>query len=252
MIDIHTHILPGLDDGAPTLEDAVEMAEAAAAAGITKLIATPHHQSGTFYNPGRTIKQETKKLNNELQKRNIALEVYPGQEIRLHGEIIQELQAGSAITLAASPYVLVELPEDQVPTYAANVFYDLQMAGYKPIIAHPERNEELRARPELLYRFVKNGALTQLTAGSVLGNFGRKVKRFTGDIIEARLAHFLATDAHDTAHRGFLLEEAEQTVSRKFGERTVEQWRYNAGQVLNQGGARREQPMHIKRRRLFR
>ncbi|AJD92264.1 tyrosine protein phosphatase [Jeotgalibacillus malaysiensis] len=232
MIDIHCHILPGLDDGAQDYEDSLRMADQAIDNGITDIIATPHHQTRRFFNEASSVEVAVQELNHYLQSHGRNLTIHPGQEIRIYGEITEELDSGLNMALQSrlNPYVLVEFPSSQVPVFAERTIYDLQVAGYRPIIAHPERNSAITEDPDKLYRLVNQGALTQLTAASVAGEFNKKVQRFSLDCIEANMAHFIASDAHNTDHRGFSLAKAYNKVEKVFG--TAEPFIQNAVSLL--------------------
>lgn len=217
MIDIHSHILPGLDDGAKTEEASLAMALDAVAQGITTIIATPHHKNGKYENTGEDIKFHVAILNKLFQEVKIPITLLPGQETRLYGEMLKDIKNKEILTLNDSRYLFVEFPYGQVPRYAEQALFELLIAGYVPIIVHPERNEELIEHPHKLYEFVNQGALTQVTAGSLTGEFGRKIQRFSYRLIESNLTHFIASDAHNTTSRAFLLNDALSEVKWKFG-----------------------------------
>lgn len=177
IIDIHCHILPGIDDGAADFTESLEMAKAAAKEGIKKIIATPHHRNGSYDNYKDEIIHRTKELNDYLQSEQVKVEILPGQETRIYGEMVEDYEKGEILTLAeVSTYVFVEFPSGNVPRYTEQLLFDLQMKGVTPVIVHPERNAELIQQPDKLYQFVKNGAATQVTAASVVGYFGKKSK----------------------------------------------------------------------------
>src|SRR5699024_1965189 len=159
VIDIHSHILPGVDDGAKTEEDSIAMAEAAVQQGIHTITATPHHLNGVFENVKPSIETSVAILQELFVQEGIPLTVLPGQEIRLNGNMIEDAETGELLTVNHSKYIFVEFPTQDVPRYASNMMYNLQMAGYKPIIVHPERNEELLENHHKLYEFVQKGAL---------------------------------------------------------------------------------------------
>jgi protein-tyrosine phosphatase len=252
MIDIHSHILPGVDDGAQTIDDAIAMAHAAASEGITKIIATPHHKNGNYENPKQKILQHVDRLNAVLKERNIPLTVLPGQEVRIYGEMLKDYENGELLTLTnESPYLFIEFPSNHVPRYAEQLLFDIQMRGITPIIVHPERNAEISENPELLYQFVERGALTQLTAASVAGYFGKKIKKFTLQIIEANLAHFIASDAHNITTRGFHMQEAYQVVKKEFGAGAVYFFRENAELLVDGKTVYRNQPERIKKKKFL-
>lgn len=218
MIDIHCHILPGIDDGAKDEEASIAMAKAAVAQGIQTIIATPHHQNGSYTNTKTSILENVQALNNLLQEEGIPLTILPGQENRLFGEMVSDLQSGELLTLTnETNYLFVEFPSGSVPRYAKQMLFDLQVAGVKPIIVHPERNREIIEHPSILFDLVQRGALTQVTAASVIGKFGKNIQKFTHQLIEANLTHFIASDAHNTTSRGFCLDDAFQHVKERYG-----------------------------------
>ena len=236
MIDIHSHVLPGLDDGAATMEDAIAMAQAAASEGIATIIATPHHRNGVYDNPKSSVLSLAAELNDELKRRGIALTVLPGQEV---------------MTLADTPYILIEFPPDHVPKYAEQLLFDMQVNGLIPIIAHPERNAEIIEQPERLYQLVKRGALAQLTASSVTGHFGKKIKTFSFQLIEANLAHFIASDAHNITNRPFRLRAAYETVRKEFGTEALYYFRENAELLVRGQAVFRDEPERVKKKKFL-
>ncbi|MDC3416613.1 tyrosine-protein phosphatase [Aquibacillus salsiterrae] len=217
MIDIHCHILPNVDDGAADMEASLQMARQAVSQGIEVIIATPHHANGSYLNEKQAIIERVDELNERLSLEQIPLVIYPGQETRVHGEMVEALSRGEMLPLNYSSYVFVELPSNHVPRYTNKLVFDLQVNGYTPIIVHPERNKEIIDNPDLLYQLVKSGALTQVTAASVIGKFGKKIEKLTNQLIEANLTHFLASDAHNTTTRAFCLDAAYQYVEKNYG-----------------------------------
>ncbi|WP_078556033.1 tyrosine-protein phosphatase [Bacillus alkalicellulosilyticus] len=252
MIDIHCHILPGLDDGPKNENQSIEMAKAAVTEGITSIIATPHHRHPSFSNEGCTIKDTTELFNQRLKQENIELTILPGQEVRMVGDIAQGLETKELLTLAdGNKYLFLELPSSHVPRYAANIIYQTQLSGITPIIVHPERNKELIEKPEVIYDFVKNGALTQLTASSITGHFGKNIKKFSEQIIESNLTHFIASDAHNIESRPFRLQESYMLIEKVFGTGTVYQFQENAQLLLEHQHIAMVQPEPIKRRKFL-
>lgn len=252
MIDIHCHILAGIDDGAADFTESLEMAQAAAKEGIKKIIATPHHQNGSYVNYKDDIIQKTKELNEYLQSEQVMVEILPGQETRIYGEMVEDYEQGEVLTLAdVSTYVFVELPSGHVPRYTEQLLFDLQMKGLTPIIVHPERNAELIEQPDKLYQFVKNGAATQVTAASLVGYFGKKIQKFSEDLIQANLTHFIASDAHNTTTRAFKMEEALEAVKGKFGTDILFMLMDNSELIVDGKDIFREYPERIKKKRLF-
>ncbi len=252
MIDIHCHILPGIDDGPQTLEEALEMAKFATDGGITTIIATPHHLNGRYENVRNDIFIAVDQLNEALRAAQIPLTVLPGQEIRIHGEMVENIEKGEILTLNNSnQYVFVELPSNHVPRYTNQLLYDMQLIGITPIIVHPERNVEIIETPDLLYNLVQNGALTQVTAASVTGRFGKKIRKFTNELIEHRLAHFIASDAHNLTSRSFHLREAYEMVEKEQGTNMRYFFQENTELLVEGKFVMREQPERIKRKKFF-
>ncbi|AOH53634.1 tyrosine protein phosphatase [Peribacillus muralis] len=232
MIDIHSHILPGVDDGADNIGESIVMARKAVEQGITNIIATPHYHKGKYDNDKEKVEGETRKLNQVLYDLEIPLKVWPGQEIRITDELLEDFDHNQIITLNGLQYILLELPSNHVPRYTERLIHDLQIKRITPIIAHPERNLEIIRNPDLLEYLVWNGAYSQITAGSITGKFGWKTKRFSNYLIGSDLAHFIASDAHNTGNRGFQLKEAYKMVQKNFGQKVVEEFNENAKSVL--------------------
>jgi protein-tyrosine phosphatase len=251
MIDLHCHILPGLDDGAQNMSQSISMARKAVEQGITTIVATPHHLTSSYENPKQVIMNRVEELNQVLHEEKINLTVLPGQEVRVHGEMVEGYKLGEILPLDHTPYVLVEFSSSHVPRYTEKLFYDLQMNGLIPVIVHPERNQEITERPEVLYQLVKKGALTQVTAASICGDFGKKIKNFSHQLIEANLTHFIASDAHNTSTRTFKLHEAYNTVQAKYGNELVYMFTENAALVIEGSHVYKEIPERIKKKKFF-
>jgi protein-tyrosine phosphatase len=251
MIDIHCHILPGIDDGPKDLSGSIEMARAAVAEGVTTILATPHFNS-KYINEKELILSKVKELNGVLEEQKIPLTILPGQEPRINGEMLEDYEIGKILTLNdARNYLLVELPSNHVPRYTEKMLYDIQVAGLQPIIVHPERNGELIERPEKLYELVKNGASTQVTASSLVGYFGKNIQKFSQQIIEANMAHFIASDAHNITNRDFKMREAMDFIEKNYGMDQVYYFTENAEILLAGQVIYREIPEPIKKKKKF-
>lgn len=233
MIDIHSHLLYGLDDGAQSPEDMLQMARQAVSNGIAKVFATPHHQDGTYHNPPEVVEMRIAEANGLLAEHEIPLQIYPGMEIHVYGEMVEDLKKGTLLTYNHQKrHILLELPHDHVPRYMEKLIFDIQLAGYIPIIPHPERNKEICQDINLLYRLVKQGAMAQLTAASVAGKFGKKLQKCCFDMIKHQLIQFIATDAHNVGSRGFILKEAYRVTEDKFGADYIELFQESSEKVL--------------------
>ncbi|WP_194757978.1 tyrosine-protein phosphatase [Priestia megaterium] len=252
MIDLHCHILSGIDDGALNDEISLKMARKSVSEGIHTIVATPHHQNGRYLNEKKDIVQHVQKLNELLKKEMVPLTILPGQEIRLYGEILDDYQEEKILTLNdTGKYLFIEFPSSQVPHYAEQLLFDVQSKGLIPIVVHPERNSRLLEEPDLLYKFITNGALAQLTAGSVTGRFGKKIKKFSHQLIQSNLVHFVSSDAHNLEGRSFYMMEALKTIESEYGQDTVYGFLENAQCVIQGQMCYKESPEVIKKKKFL-
>ena len=214
MIDIHSHILPGLDDGSKSWEMTLEMCRMAILDGITHIVATPHASDTYAYDPGRV-----RALVTELEdKIGDQLAISMGCDFHLSIENIEDAIANPhRYTIASKQYLLVELSEYGIPPQIMESFSGLQAAGITPVITHPERNTILRRRPERVLEWVDMGCLAQVTASAVTGLWGDAARRFAMWLLENDAVHVLASDAHDAKYRKPILSEARDVVSKHFG-----------------------------------
>jgi protein-tyrosine phosphatase len=250
MIDIHSHILPGLDDGASNLQDSINMAKNAAGIGVSHIIATPHHKNGLYLNEKEDIINRVQMLNIILEKENIPVSILPGQEIRIYKDFLCDIE--EFLTLNdTGKYLFLELPSNHFPSYALDLIYEIQLNEITPIIVHPERNSELHANPKLLFKLIDEGAVTQITTGSVLGVFGKRIKSFTESIIKHNLTHFVASDAHNLNKRNFNLDRAYIEIEKKFGSIYVNAFKANAISLINGQPILDSQPLPYRRKKLL-
>lgn len=235
MVDLHCHILPLVDDGPASVEQTLRLAEQAANEGITRIISTPHLFHPQFETTDVDIRLAVAELNVLLKQRNIPVTIYPGHEVRMIGELIEEVNTGVALSLAESRYILVEFPSTGIPSYARQVLAELISDGYIPVIAHPEKNKAIIQNPTLLFDLISNGAISQVTCASLVGKYGKDVQRFAVALLENGLAHLVASDAHHVEKRPFYWSEC-----RKFLSQELEGWLYdeiyenNEAVLLNQ------------------
>ncbi|HEX6087645.1 MAG TPA: CpsB/CapC family capsule biosynthesis tyrosine phosphatase [Thermoanaerobaculia bacterium] len=200
MIDIHHHCLPDIDDGPKEWDEAVEMCRTALAEGIDTIIATPHVLRGRW----RTCSiAELQARIDGLRKRvGDAPRLLLGSEYFFSHDAVELLAEGTAIVpLAGSRYVLIELAANAVPPMFEQPLYRMQLDGWTPVIAHPERNIVFQHHPELLASYIGHGAKTQVTLSSLTGEFGHEAKRAAHDFVKRRFVHFVATDAHNMSKR---------------------------------------------------
>lgn len=246
---MHCHILPGVDDGSEDMKESLNMARKAVEAGITHLFATPHHLNEKYVNVKSDIIDRAMRLNESLKQNNIPLTIHLGQEVRIHRDIFTSLEKEEILTLDDNgTYLLLELPSGRVPAYTQEVIYELLLKGITPIIVHPERNKELIANHKLLFELVQEGALTQITSGSIIGNFGKGIQSFSKKIMEHNLAHFIATDAHNIGSRGFTLHQAYETITKAYGVDRTFHFKENAEQLIKGQSPYIEKPVPFKKK----
>ncbi|PKR77820.1 tyrosine protein phosphatase [Halalkalibacillus sediminis] len=234
MIDIHNHLLPNIDDGPSSLYESLSLATDAVNMGINTVYVTPHHLNPQFENPKDKILKEIEMFQIHLENEQIPLTVRPGQEVRIVGDLIERIDRDEILFLNnKSSYLLLEFPSNNVPRFTSKIVFELQVNNHRPIIAHPERNKDIIQDPSKLYQLVKNGALTQLTASSVCGYAGKKIQKFCFKLIESNLAHFIASDAHNSNSRSFNLPEAYSLIEQKFGMYKKEELIENANLLHN-------------------
>lgn len=224
MIDIHSHILPGVDDGAKNLEQSLEMARQAVNDGIRIMVATPHLFKGRTFdlsqlNNKEVILQHVAQLRQKLSEAAIPLEIIPGCDFPLGFESLKLLDDGRALTINdAKRYLLLELPDTSLPPAMEEICFQLQSKGITPIITHPERHLIMQEMPYKLKRLIDLGCLVQMTGNSLTGWFGRRVKKISRQLVKLGYVHLLATDAHDPKGRPPLLSQAVTELSRLIGE----------------------------------
>jgi len=250
MIDIHCHMLHGIDDGARSLEDSLAMAELAVAEGITHMLVTPHHKNGKFVNVKSDIVRLTAELQKELDESGIDLTLFSGQEIRINGDLLSDIENDDILFLDEDDqYLLIEFPTMSIPHYAESLFFQLQQKGITPVIVHPERNQQIIDNPAVLLSFIEKGALAQLTASSYVGVFGKDIATLSSKLIQSNLVHVLASDAHNTRGRSFHMKEAFQKMAKEFGDDKVRAFQQNAKDLVNGDVIRTEAPMDIKKKK---
>ena len=232
MIDLHSHILPLIDDGSDSMERTVAMARLAVDEGIHILAATPHHMNGRYMNPAEGVIEAVRLVNDELRSRQIPLEIIPGQEIRLTDHFWTEWEQGKLLPLNHSRYVLIELPSQKVPASLSDFIHEMIVQGLVPIIAHPERNAQLAADLDLMQEYIQQGAWGQVTSHSLNGLFGGKVKKTAIQMCKRNLIHIVSSDAHDDQKRPFGMKEAYDQLEKELGKGYVRYYSGNAKAVI--------------------
>lgn len=217
MIDIHSHILPQVDDGSHSLKESIEMCEASAADGVRVMVATPHAHDGKHTTHDREL------LNQKVDELNTQLHGNPkivlGCELRFTHEIVKHIcETHSAPTIAGGPYALIEFPHLVVPPGSERPLLELMSKQITPIIAHPERNAMLIDKPHRFYELVSIGVLGQMDTGSMTGQFGKRVQKAARVMLENGLIHFIASDCHNTRNRLAGMSNAVALTAKIVGE----------------------------------
>jgi protein-tyrosine phosphatase len=248
VVDLHSHILPGLDDGSETIEEALEMARAAVADGITTVAATPHVRDDYPTEPDE-MEAAVDAVRAALAEASIPLELLPGAEIAY--DRLPELDdpALRRFGLGGNPrYLLLEPPYEGWPLGLEQTVFELQLRGFAVVLAHPERNDEVQERPERLERLVEMGVLVQLTAASIDGRLGPRPQKTGLRLLELELAHLLASDAHAPTLRQVGMSAAAQHVGDEALARWLTQDMPAAIVARSELPLRPEPPEHARRR----
>ncbi len=279
MIDIHCHILPGLDDGPNTFEDSLQMCRIAVSEGIEQIVAAPHIKRNSYRLPKsqRLLKSDiitqTDALNSLLRTEGLQLNLIPAAAVHFEWDLFERIIAGEVPLLGASPprprggpndstlgppaggevrYLLLELPLDVIPPHLGQFIHELLLKGIVPIITHPERIYEVQENLQSLYRLVRLGALVQVAAMSLTGEFGVKAERTVKSMLKSRLAAMIGTEAHSTRERPPLLSPALKVASKLIGsEEAMAMVTETPGRILRGEYMEPAEPLAPKRRWSF-
>jgi protein-tyrosine phosphatase len=221
MIDLHNHILPGLDDGARDWETALSMAQVAADDGIEEIACTPHITPGLYPNSRAVITKTAAELGFRLGRRGIALRLTVGADIHVTPDLPLRLADRSYPTIGDTRYFLFEPSHHVLPAMLGSLCGELLVAGYIPILTHPERLRWIERHYELICRLNAGGVAMQLTAGSVTGGFGARARYWSHRMLEEGRVDLVATDAHDQSRRPPLLSPARDEIAGRYGDATA-------------------------------
>jgi protein-tyrosine phosphatase len=220
MIDLHCHILPGVDDGAKTMDHAIEMARCAWDDGIEKIVATPHvYRENISQADFAAIRERREELDRTFREKAIPVQLLAGAEVHITHDLIEEVRKNrQELVINRGSYMFVEFPQDHVFSGAKELFFDLMSEGIKPIVAHPERNTVFMQNPALLYDLIRMGAFVQSNGGSFLGRYGEGAEENAFALLERRSIHFIASDGHGVRSIPPTLSGALKIVSTVIGE----------------------------------
>lgn len=226
MIDIHCHLLPGIDDGPATLEGSLALAKACADDGITHVVCTPHVFPGRFENRRTSIQDEFERFAEVLAGSGIPLSISWAGEVRLTPEVLELLALGELPYLgqvSGKHTLLLEMPDGQIPLGSDRFVGHLVARGVRPVIVHPERNRAVMERPDRIQPFIDMGCFVQLTAGSIVGQFGGKAQAAARVLLDEGWVHAVASDAHNLTGRRPRMRDAAAWLAENLGAETARQ-----------------------------
>jgi len=236
LIDLHTHILPGVDDGVETEDDSVAFARVAAEDGTRVMVATPHCKDGFYVNERDSVVAAVEKLRTRLASEGVDLELLPGAEVHICPDLVERIADGRALTLNDNgKTLLLELSLSQYPVELENLVFQLKLAGVHVLLAHPERIRYFQDDPKRYEEMVRLGAYGQITTGSILGVFGTKAEEYSFDLLRRGLVHVVASDAHNVRGRSPKLSEAVEAMVPLVGEQRAELMATEAPRMLLEG-----------------
>ena len=216
-VDIHCHLAPGIDDGSKSWEESLEMAQMAEKDGIGTIVCTPHQLGNYGHNTGQEIRSLVKQLQSTLNSAGINLKVLPGADVRIEPEMIAKIKTGEVLTLGdGGVFVLLELPHE-LYFPLEDVLDQLEQHHMVGILSHPERNQGILKRPDVIAPLVERGCYMQVTAGSLLGTFGQRCRDFSEWMLKEGHTHFLSTDAHSPKSRRPLMKCAHERAAELLG-----------------------------------
>lgn len=227
VVDIHCHILDGIDDGPKTLEEAISLCRMLQIRGIDKVVATPHFIGDYDSKPTpESINEKIATLKSKMKKENIRLEIYPGMEVFASNDTVERIEKGEILTLNNSRYVLIEFSFENIPKYMSELLFSMQLKGYIPIIAHPERYSVRYRKSGIIKKAVESGSLLQVNSGSVMGAHGTEVQDEAIRLLKSGMVHLIATDAHGGRRPIYAVSEIQKGLAEICGVENMKKLLY--------------------------
>lgn len=217
IVDIHNHILPGVDDGARSIKEAADMCALAVEEGIRTIVATPHYHLGMQAAGNERRDHALQLLEEEIEIRGLKLQIYRGNEIYYSVQAVEDLRAGKARTMGSSQYVLTEFSPGAEYSYIRQGLSNLIQNGYFPVVAHVERYKAVACEKSRIYELLELGSYLQINVSGIMGMSGRKIKVFCNEMLGEELVHFVATDAHDLKSRAPRIRKCADYIIKKYG-----------------------------------
>lgn len=231
MIDMHSHIIPGIDDGSKDIDESIEMLKSAEFSGTTKIIATPHY-SRVFDEPFNKVKKNFESLKATAKEYNINLELFLGQEVYISKDLVNNYKEGLIGTINNSKYMLIEFPMNNIEKGLIEMIYEIKLLNIQPIIAHPERYLPIIKNPFEINSLIDEGVLFQLNAGSAIGKFGKDVKKTSNILLDNNIYSFIGSDAHGVVSRTTNVSESIDYINENYSD-LDEIFIKNSEKVLN-------------------
>lgn len=242
MIDIHSHILPGVDDGADNIKESLAIAKTAVADGLTGIVATPHFMEEGYRMSPAEIEQRVEDLQREMDENGINLMIYPGAELFIYQDLAKDLAEGLVPTINGGKYILIEFPMSKFPSYTEDVLYDIQVMGYRPVICHPERYSPVMEDPNKIVEWINSGIYAQVNASSLIGVFGEKVKKTAEILLKHNMVQLIGSDVHTLNKRKQCLREGMDKIRQLTGD-NVEIFIENNERIVNNRELKVLQPL---------
>ncbi|WP_163538981.1 CpsB/CapC family capsule biosynthesis tyrosine phosphatase [Gracilibacillus sp. YIM 98692] len=246
MIDVRCHILPDQDRGVRHLEDSVQLVRQMTKQGVKQVVVAPSHTTNT----ADDIITKTQQLEERLKQEAIDLDIIVGQTIRIEGDWMQVIEEKSFLFLnKTTSYAYIGLVEHSIPPNMKKLIYDLQLKGIKPIITHPERHQPIVEDPNLLYEWVKNGALVEIDGRSLIGKHGKKIQKCTTQLIEHHLVHFIGSEASNPKEYKF--QQMMEKLRKQFDRNMEQAMQSNSQAMLLDQPVVGEEPIRIRKRKIL-
>jgi len=234
MYDLHSHIVPNIDDGAKNMEMSLAMLRIATENGTKGIVATPHVIEGEWLPAWDRILTECERLQKAAQDASIDLRIFPGAEMAMYRDILDLLTGPGAYCINSGRYLLVELPAIHIPSFAEEFFFTLQARGITPILAHPERHPELARKPEILAQWISTGVLSQMNGTSIMGLMGKRIMATAELLLINNMVHVIGSDAHSIGKRNTNLTSAVHKMTRLIGPERAQQLLFaNADNIIH-------------------
>jgi len=251
LIDIHNHILWGLDDAPNDVEESLKMLKTAQKNGIKKIVATSHYIEGSYQPDSKEIKRKILELRKIKDEKNIDIEIFQGLEVFLSVDILEYLNQNKLLTINNSKYLLIEFPFLNIPLNSDKIIYQIMKKGLRPIIAHPERTETIINDASTLIPFIDMGCLTQVNAGSITGYFGERIKKTALELIERDMVYTIASDSHNSHERKPNLSEAYIKIEKLKGKEYVKKLKKTAEIIIDDEDAEYIEPKITKKKSIL-